>query len=156
MENIQSFDNFNEKNWIKDAVKKPGSLRKSLGKKEGEKITKKEISSELSKLKKKDKDKDKPGLQLGKRDKAKHKKLTLARTFKSMNEDHEGESQNYMFFNNLQTIKRLVDDMLEMDEKEVDEMLTNGHNWALDHMATSKDDVEEVYNFLRGNKDRED
>lgn len=45
--------------------------------------------------------------------------------------------------------------MLEMDEKEVDDMLTNGHNWALDHMATSKDDVEEVYNFLRGNKDRD-
>jgi len=67
----------------------------------------------------------------------------------------DNESQNYMFFNNLQTIKRLVDDMLEMDEKEVDDMLTNGHNWALDHMATSKDDVEEVYNFLRGNKDRE-
>lgn len=60
-----------------------------------------------------------------------------------------------MFFNNLTTIKRLVDDMLEMDEKEVDDMLTNGHNWALDHMATSKDDVEEVYNFLRGNKDRD-
>lgn len=155
MENIQSFDSFNEKKWIKDAVKNPGSLRKSLGKKEGEKISKKEINSELSKLKKKDRDKDKTGLQLGKRDSAKHKKLTLARTFKSMNES-DGESQNYMFFSNLQTIKRLVDDMLEMDEKEVDEMLTNGHNWALDHMATSKDDIEEVYNFLRGNKDRED
>lgn len=155
MENIQSFDSFNEKKWIKDAVKNPGSLRKSLGKKEGEKISKKEINSELSKLKKKDRDKDKTGLQLGKRDSAKHKKLTLARTFKSMNES-DGESQNYMFFSNLQTIKRLVDDMLEMDEKEVDEMLTNGHNWALYHMATSKDDIEEVYNFLRGNKDRED
>lgn len=73
-----------------------------------------------------------------------------------VNENHDSGAQNYMFFNNLQTIKRLVDDMLEMDEKEVDEMLSNGHNWALDHMATSKDDVEEVYNFLRGNKDKKD
>jgi len=159
MENIKSFDSFNEKEkWIKDAIKHPGSLRKSLKKKEGKKITQTEISSEISKLKKKDRDKDKPGLQLGERDRTKYKRLTLARTLKSMKESNEfeGESQNYMFFNNLQTIKRLVDDMLEMDEKEVDEMLTNGHNWALDHMATSKDDVEEVYNFLKGNTDRED
>jgi hypothetical protein len=112
----------------------------SFGSFNEKKTTKKKINSELSKPKKKDKSK---------------KKLVLNRKFKSMNEDN-GESQNYMFFSNLQTIKRLVDDMLEMDEVEVDEMLTNGHNWALDHIATSKDDVEEVYNFLRGNKDRED
>jgi hypothetical protein len=55
-----------------------------------------------------------------------------------------------MFFGNLQTIKRLIDEMLEMDEAKVDAMLSNGHNWALDHMATSKDDIEEVFNFLAG------
>ena len=63
------------------------------------------------------------------------------------------EQQNYMFFGNLKTIKRLVDEMLEMDEAEVDAILTNGHNWALDHIATSKDDVEEVFNFLAGHSD---
>lgn len=72
--------------------------------------------------------------------------------FSSFNEDHDGGTQNYMFFGNLKTIKRLVDEMLEMDEAEVDAMLTNGHNWALDHIATSKDDVEEVFNFLAGSK----
>lgn len=61
-----------------------------------------------------------------------------------------GETSNYMFFGNLKTIKRLVDEMLEMDEAEVDAMLLNGHNWAVDHIATSKDDVEEVFNFLAG------
>jgi hypothetical protein len=40
--------------------------------------------------------------------------------------------------------------MLEMDESEVDAILSNGHNWAVDHIATSKDDVEEVFNFLAG------
>lgn len=69
------------------------------------------------------------------------------------NSSENDETQNYMFFNNLMTIKRLVDDMLEMNETEVDEMLTNGHNWALDHIATSKDDIEEVYNFIRGEFD---
>ena len=61
-----------------------------------------------------------------------------------------GETSNYMFFGNLKTIKRLVDEMLEMDESKVDAILLNGHNWAVDHIATSKDDVEEVFNFLAG------
>ena len=56
-----------------------------------------------------------------------------------------------MFFGNLQTIKRLVDEMLEMDETELDAILSE-HNWALDHIATSKDDVEEVFNFLAGHE----
>ena len=73
--------------------------------------------------------------------------------FKLFKENHDGGPQNYMFFGNLKTIKRLVDEMLEMDEAEVDAMLTNGHNWALDHIATSKDDVEEVFNFLAGEKE---
>ena len=73
--------------------------------------------------------------------------------FSSFNENHDGGTQNYIFFGNLKTIKRLVDKMLEMDEAEVDAMLTNGHNWAVDHIATSKDDVEEVFNFLAGSEE---
>ena len=38
---------------------------------------------------------------------------------------------------------------MEMDKDTVDEILSNGHDWASDHIATSKDDVEEVYNFLK-------
>ena len=80
-----------EKKWIQDAIKHPGSLRKSLHKKKGEKITKSEIGSEVSKLRKKDRDKDKPGLQLGKNDRKKYRKLVLAKTLKSMNENSESE-----------------------------------------------------------------
>lgn len=135
--------------WIQDAIKKPGSLRKSMKKKEGEKITKSEIDSELQALKGKDKDKSKPGVQgLSKKDLTKFRRLNLAKTLKGLKEHQE--TQNYMFFGNLQTIKRLVDEMLEMDEAKVDAMLSDGHNWALDHIATSKDDVEEVFNFLAG------
>jgi hypothetical protein len=135
--------------WIKDAIKNPGSLRKSMDKKEGEKISKKEIDSELEALKGKDKDPKKKGVQgLSKNDLAKYRKLNLAKTLKGLKE-HQN-TQNYMFFGNLKTIKRLVDEMLEMDESEVDAKLSNGHNWALDHIATSKDDIEEVFNFLAG------
>ena len=154
MDNIKSFDSFNEEKsekWIQDAIKKPGSLRKSMKKKKGEKITNTEIDSELQALRGKDKDKSKKGIQgLSKRDLTKYRKLNLAKTLKGLKEHQE--TDNYMFFGNLQTIKRLVDEMLEMDPSQVDEMLSNGHNWAVDHIATSKDDIEEVFNFLAGHE----
>jgi hypothetical protein len=71
-----------EKKWIQDAIKHPGALRKSMGKKEGEKLTKSEINKELSKLKAKDKDKEKPGVQLGASDAKKYKRLNLAKTLR--------------------------------------------------------------------------
>lgn len=83
----------------------------------------------------------------------------LIKTFESF--DHNSELGNieieqeshhevnhYMFFGNLETIKRYVDAMLEMDPAAVNELLDNGHDWAADHIATSKDDIEEVANFL--------
>ena len=58
-------------------------------------------------------------------------------------------AENYMFFGNLKIIKAAVDEMLQMDKAMVDQILSDGHNWAEDHIATSKDDVEEVFNFLK-------
>jgi hypothetical protein len=66
-----------------------------------------------------------------------------------IHENHEGhELNNYMFFQNLHTLKNAIDELLELDPHEVDQILTNGHGWALDHIATSVDDVEEVYHFM--------
>ena len=59
------------------------------------------------------------------------------------------KANNYMFFQNLKTIKDAVDAILQMDPMMVDQILSNGHDWANDHITTSKDDVEEVYNFLK-------
>ena len=56
---------------------------------------------------------------------------------------------NYMFFGNLETLKRMIDELVQMDAKQVDEILKGGHNWAVDHIASSADDVQEVYNFLK-------
>jgi len=152
---VQRFSQFNEEKsekWIQDAIKKPGSLRKSMKKKKDEKITKGEIESELKELRKKDKDKSKKGIQgLSKRDLAKYRKLNLAKTLKGMNEHQETE--HYMFFANLETIKRLADEMLSMDKNELDQMLKE-HDWANDHISTSKDDVEEVFNFIKSHKEQ--
>lgn len=68
---------------------------------------------------------------------------------KEIHENHEGhELDNYMFFQNLHTLKNAIDELLDLDQHEVDQILTNGHGWALDHIATSVDDVEEVYHFM--------
>jgi hypothetical protein len=81
-------------------------------------------------------------------------------------EIHEGhdEMQNYMFFQNLNTIKNAIEELMKLDPTKVDAILTDGHGWALDHIATSVDDVEEVYHFLsnsiemgyEGEEDHED
>jgi hypothetical protein len=74
-------------------------------------------------------------------------KDVIIESLKSLNEDKR--SNNYMFFQNIKTICDAAKDIMEMDKDTVDEILSNGHDWASDHIATSKDDVEEVYNFLK-------
>jgi hypothetical protein len=85
-----------------------------------------------------------------------------------INEDHlpghEGEThevehhehQYYMFFENLQTIKRCIEEIMSLDETEIDEILASGHDWASDHISTAKEDVEQVHNFLVNNTKHED
>ena len=64
------------------------------------------------------------------------------------NEGHS-EMQNYMFFSSISNMRRMCDEILKMDPKKVDSLLSDGHAWATDHIATSKDDIEEVYGFLK-------
>jgi hypothetical protein len=64
-----------------------------------------------------------------------------------MGEEDLGE---YMFFQNLKTIKECAELILSMNPEKVNDILRDGHAWAVDHIATSKDDVEEVCGFLKG------
>jgi hypothetical protein len=57
------------------------------------------------------------------------------------------EMENYMFLQNLKTIKKHVDMLLSRSPEELDEILKE-HDWASDHIATAKDDIEEVCNFF--------
>lgn len=68
------------------------------------------------------------------------------------NESLNENSEKYMFFQNLETIKKEIEEMLSLDPQTVDAILANGHDWAADHISTSKDDIEEVHNFLMSNK----
>lgn len=66
------------------------------------------------------------------------------------------ESNNYMFFQNLKTIHHAVSELLQMDPMQVDKLLSDGHGWAVDHITTSADDVEEVYHFITSNLGHDD
>jgi len=66
------------------------------------------------------------------------------------------ESNNYMFWSSLKTIQHASKELLEMDYDSVDKLLSDGHGWALDHIATSNDDMEEVYHFLTNTLDAYD
>lgn len=69
----------------------------------------------------------------------------------ALEEGHEHDVTNYMFFANLETIHRLSGALLQMDTHQIDQMLME-HDWASDHVATSKDDIEEVFNWVSSNK----
>jgi len=62
--------------------------------------------------------------------------------------DNNQESKNYMFWQNLKTIHHACGVLLSMDKTTVDNIVSDGHAWAVDHISTSSDDVEEVYHFL--------
>ena len=63
-----------------------------------------------------------------------------------MKESHDHE--NNMFFTNLENIKRMAEEILAMDHNEMDQKLTDGHDWATDHISVANENLEHVYNFF--------
>ena len=63
---------------------------------------------------------------------------------------HDTELKHYMFFQNLSTVKHYLEEIMSMDKTKVDALLSAGHDWAIDHLSTSTDDLAEVTNWLRG------
>ena len=60
----------------------------------------------------------------------------------------EQESERYMFFSNLEQMKRQCEILLDMNHDEIEQILTNGHDWAQDHIAESKNNLDQVFDFL--------
>lgn len=67
----------------------------------------------------------------------------------------EQETQNYMFFSNLEQIKRQCEMLLEMDHSMIDEILSNGHDWADDHIAEAKVNMDQVFDFIMNEKNEQ-
>ena len=60
----------------------------------------------------------------------------------------EQESTNYMFFSNLEQLIRQCQLLLELDPQVVDGILTNGHDWADDHVTVAKENIDQVFDFM--------
>jgi hypothetical protein len=60
----------------------------------------------------------------------------------------EQRSDRYMFFSNLEQMRRQCDMLLELERDMVDSILDNGHDWAQDHIAEAKNNMDQVFDFL--------
>ena len=60
----------------------------------------------------------------------------------------EQGSDRYMFFSNLEQMRRQCDILLSKNRDEIDTILDNGHDWAQDHIAEAKNNMDQVFDFL--------
>jgi hypothetical protein len=60
----------------------------------------------------------------------------------------EKQSSRYMFFSNLEQMRRQCDLLLDLDHSMVENILENGHDWAQDHIAEAKNNMDQVFDFL--------
>lgn len=68
----------------------------------------------------------------------------------------EQEVADYMFFSNLQQIKRQCEIMLEMNPQQIDEIINEGgHDWADDHVTEAKNNMDQVFDFLMNETKKE-
>ena len=78
-------------------------------------------------------------------------KNMVKKTMNQMNvqgNEHHDRGNRYMFFSNLQQMRRQCDILLDMDPEMVEGVLENGHDWAQDHIAEAKNNMDQVFDFL--------
>ena len=72
----------------------------------------------------------------------------ISQILRKVLKEEEGRSNRYMFFSNLQQMRRQCDLLLDLDENMIEEILENGHDWAQDHIAEAKNNMDQVFDFL--------
>ena len=68
----------------------------------------------------------------------------------------EKDSQRYMFFSNLEQMRRQCDLLLDLNQDEVESVLDNGHDWAQDHISEAKNNMDQVFDFLMNETKKDD
>jgi len=72
----------------------------------------------------------------------------LDRLIKKVLLEEERGSQRYMFFSNLEQMRRQCDLLLDLDQSMIEQILDNGHDWAQDHISEAKNNMDQVFDFL--------
>jgi hypothetical protein len=79
----------------------------------------------------------------------------ITRLVKRVLSEQEVENANYMFFSNLKQMKRQIEMIMEMDPNMIDDIIQNGHDWADDHISEAKTNMDQVFDFLKNEMDKE-
>jgi hypothetical protein len=66
----------------------------------------------------------------------------------NVNESDNRNTTNYMFFSNLEQIIRQCELMLELNQEEIDAIISDGHDWADDHISEAKTNIDQVFDFI--------
>jgi hypothetical protein len=75
--------------------------------------------------------------------------LDKAKGRKGVNESsNRDNTDRYMFFSNLEQMHRQTELLLDLDHNEVESILDNGHDWAQDHIAEAKNNLDQVFDFI--------
>jgi len=68
----------------------------------------------------------------------------------------EHEHNRYMFFSNLEQMKRQAELLLELDYDQIHSILDDGHDWADDHITVAKENLDQVFDFMMNEINGED
>ena len=79
----------------------------------------------------------------------------ISRLVKRVLSEQEVQNANYMFFSNLKQMKRQIEMIMEMDPNMIDDIIQNGHDWADDHISEAKTNMDQVFDFLKNEMDKE-
>jgi hypothetical protein len=74
--------------------------------------------------------------------------MNIERIIRKVLREEERGSSRYMFFSNLEQMRRQCDLLLDLDQEMVESILENGHDWAQDHIAEAKNNMDQVFDFL--------
>jgi hypothetical protein len=58
------------------------------------------------------------------------------------------ETENYMFFKNMDQMMRQLIMLSQIEPQLLDQMLQQGHDWADDHMTVAKENLDQVFDFV--------
>ena len=72
----------------------------------------------------------------------------ISKVIRKVLKETEERSTRYMFFSNLEQMKRQCEMLLDMDQNQIEQILEQGHDWAQDHIAEAKNNMDQVFDFL--------
>ncbi len=71
----------------------------------------------------------------------------IKKHLKTISEGSMTEQENYMFFGNIEQMKRQCELLMGEDKNQIDSILKE-HDWAQDHIAEAKSLLDQVFDFL--------